>query len=45
VSIDKQLERCKFAMSKSKTFVETIEPSEDALSMELGFTSALEFAV
>jgi hypothetical protein len=24
-SINKQLERCKFAMSKSKTFVETIE--------------------
>jgi len=30
---DKQLERCRFAMSKSKTFVETIEPASDALSL------------
>jgi hypothetical protein len=33
-AMDKQLERCRFAMSKSKTFVETIEPSADGLSME-----------
>jgi hypothetical protein len=33
VSIDEQLERCKFAMSKSKTFVETIERAADALSL------------
>jgi len=30
---DKQLERCKFAMSKSKTFVETIQRVSDALSL------------
>jgi hypothetical protein len=28
-AIDKQLERCKFALSQSKTFVATIEPSTD----------------
>jgi hypothetical protein len=32
-AIDKQLERCRFAMSKSKTFVETIERAADALSL------------
>jgi hypothetical protein len=32
-AVDKQLERCKFAMSKSKTFVETIERAADALSL------------
>jgi hypothetical protein len=31
--MDKQLERCRFAMSKSKTFVETIERAADALSL------------
>jgi hypothetical protein len=31
--MDKQLERCRFAMSKSKTFVETIERASDALSL------------
>ena len=32
-AINKQLERCKCAMSKSKTFVETIERAADALSL------------
>jgi hypothetical protein len=32
-SMDKQLERCRFAMSKSKTFVATIERAADALSL------------
>jgi hypothetical protein len=34
--MDKQLERCRFAMSKSKTFVETIERVSDALSLQCG---------
>ena len=33
-AIDKQLERCKFAVARQKAFVETIEQSVDALSME-----------
>jgi hypothetical protein len=44
-SINKQLERRRLVVSRQKTFVETIEPSGDALSMELGVTSELEFAV
>jgi hypothetical protein len=33
-AINKQLERCRFVATRQKAFVETIEPSEDALSME-----------
>ena len=33
-AINKQLERCRFVATRQKTFVETIEPSESALSME-----------
>jgi hypothetical protein len=33
-AINKQLERCRFVSTRQKTFVETIEPSESALSME-----------
>jgi hypothetical protein len=43
--MNKQLERRRLVVSRQKTFVETIEPSEDALSMELGVTSELGFAV
>jgi hypothetical protein len=32
-AINKQLERCRFVVARQKTIVETIEPSEDALSM------------
>jgi hypothetical protein len=32
-AINKQLERCKFAVARQKAFVETIQPSEDALSL------------
>jgi len=32
-AVDKQLERCKFALSKSKTFVETTERAADVLSL------------
>jgi len=32
-AINKQLERCRFVVARQKAFVETIEPSEDALSM------------
>jgi hypothetical protein len=42
-AIRKQLERRRLVVSRQKTFVETIEPSEDALSMGLGVTSELEF--
>jgi hypothetical protein len=31
---NKQLERYKFAVARQKAFVETIEPSEDALGIE-----------
>jgi hypothetical protein len=33
-AINKQLERRRLVVSRQKTFVETIEPSVDALSME-----------
>ena len=33
-AINKQLERCRFVATRQKAFVETIEPSEDVLSME-----------
>ena len=32
--MNKRLERCRFVVARQKTIVETIEPSEDALSME-----------
>jgi hypothetical protein len=44
-SINKQLERRRLVVSRQKAFVVTIEHSGDALSMELGVTSELEFAV
>jgi hypothetical protein len=44
-SINKPLELCRFVVSRQKAFVETIEPSGGGLSMELGFTSELRFAV
>jgi hypothetical protein len=43
--MNRRLERRRFAVSGQKTFVETIEPSGDALGMELGVTSELGFAV
>ena len=32
-AINKQLERCKFAVARQKAFVETIEQASDALSL------------
>jgi hypothetical protein len=43
-SINKQLERRRLVASRQKTFVETIEPSGDDLSMMLGVNSELGFA-
>jgi hypothetical protein len=34
-----------FVAARQKTIVETIEPSEDTLGMELGVASELGFAV
>jgi hypothetical protein len=33
-AVNEQLERCRFVVARQKAFVETIEPSEDALSVE-----------
>jgi hypothetical protein len=43
--MNKQLERRRFVVSRQKSFVETIELSEGASSMELGVASELGFAV
>jgi hypothetical protein len=42
-AIIEQLERRTLVVSRQKTFVETIEPSGDALSMGLSVTSEVEF--